>query len=148
MSLRYAIPGMNEPETRDYLTHHLKLVGRSDKLFGDDAANLIHQTSRGLPRAVNHLALRALVATSAANKSIVDESVARAAVTEVTAEQDQPGTADAASTKPSTSPLRPPPRAPGRWPSLSSNSPNQHDASILPHRGVRSGYLGDGFFME
>ena len=83
---RIALPGMAEPETRDYLTHHLKLVGRSDQLFADAAAALIHQTSRGLPRAVNNLALQALVATYAANKTIVDESAARAAVTEVTAE--------------------------------------------------------------
>jgi type II secretory pathway predicted ATPase ExeA len=84
--LRYALPGMTEAETRDYLCHHLKLVGRADQLFSDDAAALIHQTSRGLPRAVNNLALQALVATYAANKTIVDESAARAAVTEVTTE--------------------------------------------------------------
>jgi type II secretory pathway predicted ATPase ExeA len=58
-------------------------VGRSDQLFSDDAAALIHQTSRGLPRAVNNLALQALVASFASNKTIVDESAARAAVTEV-----------------------------------------------------------------
>ena len=55
-------------------------------MFTDDAADLIHQTSRGLPRAVNNLALQALVATYVANKTIVDESAARAAVTEVTTE--------------------------------------------------------------
>ena len=48
LALRYALPGMTEPETRDYLTHHLKLAGRSDQLFSDDAAALIHQTGRGL----------------------------------------------------------------------------------------------------
>lgn len=77
---------MTSPETRDYLTHHLALVGRSDTMFSDDAADLIHQTSRGLPRAVNNLALQALVATYATNKTIVDESATRAAVTEVTAD--------------------------------------------------------------
>ena len=85
IALRYALPGMTEHETRDYLTHHLKL-GRSDQLFSDDAAALIHQTSRGLPRAVNNLALQALVATYAMNKTIVDQAAARAAVTEVTTE--------------------------------------------------------------
>ena len=84
--LRYALPGMTAPETRDYLSHHLKLVGRADQLFSDDAADLIHQTSRGLPRAVNNLALQALIATFAANKTIVDQAAARAAVAEVTAE--------------------------------------------------------------
>jgi type II secretory pathway predicted ATPase ExeA len=39
-----------------------------------------------LPRAINNLGLQALVATYAANKTIVDTSAARAAVAEVTAE--------------------------------------------------------------
>jgi type II secretory pathway predicted ATPase ExeA len=61
-------------------------AGRSDTLFSDDATTLIHQTSRGLPRAVNNLAVQALVAAFGADKTIVDESAARAAVTEVTTE--------------------------------------------------------------
>ena len=47
---------------------------------------LIHQTSRGYPRAVNNLALQALVAAFATDKTIVNESFARIAVAEVTAE--------------------------------------------------------------
>jgi type II secretory pathway predicted ATPase ExeA len=47
---------------------------------------LIHQVSRGLPRAVNNLAISALVAAFAAKKGIVDESSARAAVAEASAE--------------------------------------------------------------
>ncbi len=61
-------------------------AGRADALFSDDALALIHQVSRGLPRAVNNLAVQSLVAAFADNKAIVDESSARAAVTEVTAE--------------------------------------------------------------
>jgi type II secretory pathway predicted ATPase ExeA len=86
IALRYAMTGMNPDETKGYLTHHLKLAGRSDTLFSDDAVALIHQVSRGLPRAVNNLAIQALVAAFAASKAIVDESSARAAVTEVTTE--------------------------------------------------------------
>ena len=78
--------GMSEPETKSYLSHHLNLAGRSDTLFSDDAVALIHQVSRGIPRAVNNLAVQALVAAFATNKTIVDESSARAAVTEVTTE--------------------------------------------------------------
>src|SRR6266516_5891579 len=59
-------------------------AGRADTLFSDDAAALIHTTARGYPRAVNNLALQALVATYAAGKAIVDETAARSAVTEVT----------------------------------------------------------------
>jgi hypothetical protein len=91
VALRYALPGMTPTETRDYLAHHLKLVGRDDQMFSDDAAALIHHTSRGLPRAINNLGLQAPVATYATNKTIVDESAARAAVAEVTAEQPPKG---------------------------------------------------------
>jgi type II secretory pathway predicted ATPase ExeA len=86
IALRYAMPPMTSEETTSYLRHHLALAGRSDTLFSDDAAALIHQTSRGYPRAVNNLATQALIAAFAANKTIVDESSARAAVTEVTSE--------------------------------------------------------------
>ena len=86
IGLRYAMPPMTGEETGSYLRHHVKLAGRSDTLFSDDAAALIHQTSRGYPRAVNNLAVQALVAAFAADKAIVDESSTRAAVAEVTAE--------------------------------------------------------------
>ena len=86
IGLRYTMPPMAPEETGSYLRHHLALAGRSDTLFTDDATALIHQTSRGYPRAVNNLALQALVAAFAADKNIVDESSARTAVTEVTTE--------------------------------------------------------------
>jgi type II secretory pathway predicted ATPase ExeA len=82
LALRHERHGTAETET--YLAHHLKLTGRSDTLVSDDAADLILQVSRGLPRAVNNLAIQALIAAFATNKSIVDEASARAAVTEVT----------------------------------------------------------------
>jgi type II secretory pathway predicted ATPase ExeA len=83
-ALRYAMPPMTGTETTSYISHHIKLAGRSDTLFSDDAAALIHQTSRGYPRAVNNLAIQALVATYTAGKTIVDQTAARAAVTEIT----------------------------------------------------------------
>jgi type II secretory pathway predicted ATPase ExeA len=86
IGLRYNMPPMTDQETSSYLRHHLNLAGRSDTLFSDDATTLIHQTSRGYPRAVNNLALQSLVAAFTAGKSIVDESSARAAVAEVTAD--------------------------------------------------------------
>lgn len=86
VALRYSMTGMDQSETSSYVAHHLKITGRSDTLFSDDALALIHQVSRGLPRAVNNLAVQSLVAAFADGKAIVDESSARAAVTEVTTE--------------------------------------------------------------
>jgi len=51
----------------------------------DDALARIHEVCRGLPRAVDDLAVQSLVAAFAESKAIVDESSARA-ITEVTAE--------------------------------------------------------------
>jgi type II secretory pathway predicted ATPase ExeA len=76
LAVRYAMPGMNGEETAGYVTRNVKLAARPDPLFSDDAVTLIHATSRGLPRAVSNLAIQA----------IVDESAARTAAAEVTAD--------------------------------------------------------------
>ena len=86
IAVRYTMPGMTSEETTSYITHHLQLAGRSGPLFSDDATALIHATSRGLPRAVNNLAIQALIAAYAGRKAIVDESSARTAAAEVTAD--------------------------------------------------------------
>jgi type II secretory pathway predicted ATPase ExeA len=62
------------------------ITWRSDTLFSDDAVALIHEVSRGLPRQVNNLAVSSLIAAFAAKKAIVDESAARTAVAEISAE--------------------------------------------------------------
>ena len=51
IALRYTMPPMTRQETASYITHHLKLAGRADTLFSDDAGALIHTTARGYPRA-------------------------------------------------------------------------------------------------
>ena len=82
ISVRCTLTGMNDQETADYLTHHLKLAGRSDTLFSADAVTLIHNAARGYPRAINNLAINALTAAFARNQAIVDEKSARAAIAE------------------------------------------------------------------
>jgi len=84
ISMRYTMAAMTSDETTSYLRHHLKLAGRSDTLFSDDAIELVHTTSRGLPRAVNNLAIQALIAAYTDRKAIVDQTSARTAVNEVT----------------------------------------------------------------
>ena len=86
IAVRYAMPGMTGEETTSYISHHLKLAGRSDPLFSDDAIAMIHTTSRGLPRAINNLAIQALIAAYADRKAIIDESAVRVAAAEVTAD--------------------------------------------------------------
>jgi type II secretory pathway predicted ATPase ExeA len=54
IALRCVMAPMEPAETGSYISHHLGLAGRADRIFSDDAVALIHQVSRGLPRAVNN----------------------------------------------------------------------------------------------
>ena len=86
IGIRAHLGGMTRPETASYITHHLAIAGRNEAaLFSGDAIALIHDTSRGLPRAVSNLCLQALIAACANGQSIVGQAAARAAITEVTA---------------------------------------------------------------
>ena len=84
VALRYHIPAppLTAAEASGYIRRHLEHAGRSDTLFSDDAVRAIHAHARGLPRAINRLAVTALLAACAAGKTIVDESSARAAISE------------------------------------------------------------------
>ena len=86
IAVRYSIAGMSGTDTADYIGHHCKIAGRSDTLFSEDAIGLIHNASRGHPRAVNNLALHALTAAFAADHAIVDEKAARIAIAETAAD--------------------------------------------------------------
>jgi type II secretory pathway predicted ATPase ExeA len=100
IALRYTMPPMTPHETHSYLRHHLTLAGRTDTLFSDDATTLIHQTSRGYPRAINNLALQAPIAAFSTYKTIVDETSTRAAIAEVTTEWRWPHRGRPASSSP------------------------------------------------
>jgi type II secretory pathway predicted ATPase ExeA len=83
ISVRYQMDGMTAEETSGYIRHHLTLAGREADLFSDEAISQIHAAARGKPRAVNNLAIAALIATCAAGRKLVDQQAARAAITEV-----------------------------------------------------------------
>jgi len=85
IAISYKMPTMTKEETASYIKHHLTIAGRSDPLFSDGAVDLIHSTGHGLPRSVNNIAWQSLNAAFTEDKSIVDESSARSAVTETLA---------------------------------------------------------------
>ncbi len=58
IAVGYTLAGMNSTDTADYIGHPCKSAGRADTLFSDDAMGLIHNASRGHPRAVNNLYTR------------------------------------------------------------------------------------------
>nr|WP_204810522.1 hypothetical protein [Mycobacterium riyadhense] len=87
-----------------------------DTLFSQDAIGLIHNASRGHPRAVNNLALHALTAAFAADHSIVDEKAARIAIAETarTESNSRQTDQDRINSTGTPSPRPPRPRSPHR----------------------------------
>lgn len=84
VATRYTMTGMTAPETTKYVETHLAWAGRTDRLFSDDALTIIHQSSRGYPRAINNLAVAAMIAAYTAGKTIIDQSSAETAIIENT----------------------------------------------------------------
>jgi len=83
--IRDLVGAVTAAEADGYLRAHLAAAGRSDTLFSDDAVRAIHTHARGMPRAINRLAVNALLAAYTAGKTIADESAARTAIAEDTA---------------------------------------------------------------
>ena len=73
--------------TGGYIRHHLQLAGRDSDLYSEDAITQIHEAGRGKPRAVNNICVAALIAAYVTGKKIVDQTAARAAVSEVTSSE-------------------------------------------------------------
>jgi type II secretory pathway predicted ATPase ExeA len=86
VQLRCAIPSpaITPSEADGYIRAHLAQAGRSDTLFSGDAVRVIHAHARGMPRAINRLAVTALLAACTDGKTIADEQSARTAIAEDT----------------------------------------------------------------
>jgi type II secretory pathway predicted ATPase ExeA len=86
ISTRFALHPMDLAESASYLQHHLALAGRTDPLFTDDAISRLHRAASGLPRALNNVAIAALIAAAGEGKALVDDACAKKAVAELTKE--------------------------------------------------------------
>jgi type II secretory pathway predicted ATPase ExeA len=61
ITLRYHMAGiLDDEEARAYVLHHLKLAGRTDPLFEDQAYPMLRQLALGLPRKMGNLAEAAM----------------------------------------------------------------------------------------
>ena len=84
IATRFTIKPMDLAESASYLRHHLRLAGREDPVFADDAIARLHRVASGLPRALNNAGTAALMAAAAAGKDLVDDACAKKAVAELT----------------------------------------------------------------
>jgi type II secretory pathway predicted ATPase ExeA len=72
VAMRYRMPPMDETHTRGYVEHHMRLVGRKQKLFTDEACLQLFVQSGGVPRAIGNLALTAMLGAASRASELVE----------------------------------------------------------------------------
>lgn len=83
---------LTQPETHDYVLHRLRIAGADGNLFDEAALSLIHDLSQGVPRVINLLCDRALLAGYAAGSRKLDRKLLRGVAQEIDpARQALPG---------------------------------------------------------
>ena len=72
VAMRYRMPSMDEEQTRAYVEHQLRLAGRKQRLFTDEAMMQLFVQSGGVPRVIGNLANTAMLTAALAAKDIVE----------------------------------------------------------------------------
>lgn len=82
LRLRYALEGLSEHETGNYIRHHLSLAGTAKELFTPDAIKQIFVASGGILRQINNICFASLVKAKLAKRKTVDAAIVKKVVQE------------------------------------------------------------------
>jgi general secretion pathway protein A len=84
VTAQYHLSPLSRPETEDYVAHRLRVAGGEGKVsFTPGALAAVHQRSGGVPRLINLICDRALLAGYVQGVRVVDASMVRRAAREV-----------------------------------------------------------------
>jgi general secretion pathway protein A len=84
ISVRWSLDTLSAAETADYVRHRLRVAAGGDcELFSDRALREVHRRARGVPRLVNLLCDRSLLAGYAANEKEIDTDLVGQAAREI-----------------------------------------------------------------
>ena len=79
----YHLRPLSGDEVSEYIEHRLRVSGRKERLFTDEAVDLIHRYSGGIPRLINGIASSALLDAFSNESRLVDETHVMDAVKEL-----------------------------------------------------------------
>ena len=80
MGVRYHLDALSEEETKQYILHRLKIAGRDQPLFKEEALHLIYEQAKGLPREINNLCDMSLFVGFAKRLPAIEEGAVREVV--------------------------------------------------------------------
>ncbi len=79
ITVRYHVPELSREEVENYILHRLQVAGAADNFFSTEAVDLIYQISSGIPRIINVLADRAMLAAFTQNVKLIGPSMVECA---------------------------------------------------------------------
>lgn len=79
ITIRAHLPELSREDTETYVEHRLKVAGTEKHLFTKDALDMIYQLSSGIPRLINVLADRAMIAAYIQNSPVIHASMVETA---------------------------------------------------------------------
>ena len=79
ISVRCHLPALSREEVENYIEHRLKVAGAEGNFFSDEALERIHRLSGGIPRVINLLADRAMLAAFTQNSQLIVPSMVECA---------------------------------------------------------------------
>jgi general secretion pathway protein A len=83
ISARFHLDPLSAAEARDYIAHRLAVGGIGHEIFTAGARAEIYKRSRGVPRLINSLCDRCLLAAYVQEARLIDRKIVRAAAAEV-----------------------------------------------------------------
>ncbi len=83
ITARYHLRPLNLKETMAYVMHRVRIAGSKSSLFSRKSIELLHLKTAGIPRLINTICDRALVAASSRNKLQVDHKIMAEAISDV-----------------------------------------------------------------
>jgi general secretion pathway protein A len=84
ISVRWSLGSLSSAETREYVRHRLRIAAESDpEIFTSRALSEVHRRARGIPRLVNLLCDRALLAGYAAERKRIGPDLVGVAAREI-----------------------------------------------------------------
>jgi len=75
IGVKLTLPAMDEESSMRYINHRLRVVGRTEPLFTEQAYKLVHQYSKGKPRLINAICDNALLEAFIEKKTFIDDVI-------------------------------------------------------------------------
>jgi len=83
ITARYHLQPLGLVETRAYIEHRLKIAGLDGRIFTNGAVKAVHKAARGIPRLINSICDRALLAAYVEGKKQIDRKLVGRSAKEV-----------------------------------------------------------------